>query len=105
LGIRYVQIMFHPFKRFEKKGYNSLPDKQLVYSYFNSDSGRSYYKAMVGAANYAFCNREIIGYMVKKTILKFFKRSESDLKIELLYDIAHNIAKIEEYEIDGVKES
>jgi len=81
----------------------SLPDKQLVYSYFNSDSGRSYYKAMVGAANYAFCNREIIGYMIKKTILKFFKRSESDLKIELLYDISHNIAKIEEYEIDGVK--
>ncbi|HAF07247.1 MAG: Replication factor C subunit [candidate division TA06 bacterium 32_111] len=89
-------------KDLRKKGI-PLPDKQLVYSYFNSDLGRRYYKAMAGAANYAFCNREIIGYMIKKTILKFFKVSQNDLKIELLYDIAHNIAKIEEYEIDGKK--
>ncbi|MEO0281294.1 MAG: RtcB family protein [candidate division WOR-3 bacterium] len=89
-------------KEFRKES-KSLPDKQLVYAPFSSNSGTMYYQAMVGAANYAFCNRQIIGHLIKKTILKFFKSSGKDLKVELLYDIAHNIAKIEEYEIDGKK--
>ncbi|MEO0289321.1 MAG: RtcB family protein [candidate division WOR-3 bacterium] len=89
-------------KEFRKEN-KILPDKQLVYAPFGSNSGKMYYQAMVGAANYAFCNRQIIGHLVKKTILKFLKSSGKDLEVELLYDIAHNIAKIEEYEIDGRK--
>ncbi|MEJ5307140.1 MAG: RtcB family protein [candidate division WOR-3 bacterium] len=91
-------------KEFRKEN-KILPDKQLVYAPFSSNSGRMYYQAMVGAANYAFCNRQIIGYLIKKTILNFFKSSEKDLKVELLYDVAHNIAKIEDYEIDGKKKT
>lgn len=76
-----------------------LPDKQLVYASFKSVQGKDYYYAMNCAANYAFCNREIISFFIKNSFEKFYKTNK--IEIRLLYDVAHNIAKVEEHIVDG----
>jgi len=76
-----------------------LPDRQLVYASFKSVYGKDYYHAMNCAANYAFCNREIISFFIKKSFEKFYKTDK--IGIRLLYDVAHNIAKVEEHTLDG----
>ncbi|MBT1247645.1 MULTISPECIES: RtcB family protein [unclassified Thermosipho (in: thermotogales)] len=71
-----------------------LPDKQLVYAQFKSEIGQKYYSAMNCAANFAFSNRQIITHLVRKAF--------SDIsKLYLVYDVVHNIAKVEIH--DGQK--
>mgnify|MGYP006282604431 FL=1 len=77
----------------------SLPEKDLIYASANSKLARDYFSAMVCAANYAWCNRHIIGHFSKESVKKVFPGAQ----IKTVYDVAHNIAKIEEHEIDGVK--
>ncbi|MCK4653754.1 MAG: RtcB family protein, partial [Candidatus Cloacimonetes bacterium] len=79
----------------------SLPDKQLASAYINSNLGRDYFGAMACAANFAWANRQVIMHKVEKSILKELRLSTSELGFELIYDVCHNIAKFEEYEIDG----
>ncbi len=82
------------------KSHNAdLPDKQLINAPFQHELGRAYFSAMACAANYAFANRQIIGHLVRKAFWKVFG---GDVNLELVYDLAHNIAKLEEHEIDGV---
>ena len=83
-----------------KKHNADLPDKQLINAPFYHELGQAYFSAMACAANYAFANRQIIGHLVRKAIWKVFGKSTS---VELLYDLAHNIAKLERYEVDGKK--
>lgn len=71
--------------------HNDLPDKQLAYAYFDSDLGQNYYSAMNCAANYAFSNRQIITHYIRKVFSKFSK-------VEIVYDVAHNIAKVEKHD-------
>ena len=90
----YIRLM-----RDRLKGHNrDLPDKQLINAPFEHPLGQAYYSAMNCAANYAFANREILGHLVRKAFWKVFGK---DTRVELIYDVAHNIAKVEEYEIDG----
>ncbi len=90
----YIKIM-----RDKLKEHNlDLPDKQLINAPFEHELGQNYFSAMACAANYAFANREIIGHLVRKAIRKIFGKST---KVELLYDLAHNIAKLERYEVNG----
>ncbi len=74
-----------------------LPNKELIYAKINSELGQKYFSAMNCAINYAFCNRQIIMDKIRKIIQKYFPSS----KPKLLYDVAHNIAKIEEHLIEG----
>ena len=76
-----------------------LPDPQLACMPFSSEEGQSYFAAMNAAANYAFANRQIIGFRTANTIRKFLGISWEDLGYRVIYDHAHNIAKIEEYRI------
>jgi len=69
-----------------------IPDKELACVPFNSPEGRSYFSAMAAAANFAWSNRQIITYFIRQTWKKFFK---TDKLPELVYDVAHNIIKIE----------
>ncbi len=78
---------------------NSLPDKELAYAYFNSDLGQKYFGAMKAAVNFAFTNRQLITHWTREVFYNFFENVE----LELLYDVAHNIAKIEEHFVDGEK--
>jgi tRNA-splicing ligase RtcB len=78
-----------------------LPDPELVYAELDSKEANDYIAAMKCAVNYAFSNRQIITYLVRKTFEKVFNKSFDALGMEIIYDVAHNIAKLEEHEVDG----
>ncbi|MCK4613336.1 MAG: RtcB family protein [Thermoplasmata archaeon] len=79
----------------------SLPDKQLACVPVRSPEGERYLKGMASAANFAWANRQTITHRVRKGFEKVFGRSAEELGMELVYDVAHNIAKIEEHVVDG----
>jgi tRNA-splicing ligase RtcB len=79
----------------------NLPDRELACVPFNSPEGQDYFKAMCAAANFAWCNREIITWEVRNAWKNVFGKKGGELK--LLYDVAHNIAKIEDYVLNGEK--
>jgi tRNA-splicing ligase RtcB len=76
----------------------SLPDRELACVPFNSPEGQRFFKAMSAACNFAWSNRHMITYNIRIAWKKVFGE-QADL--HLLYDVAHNIAKIEEHEVDG----
>lgn len=80
-----------------------VPDRQLVCAPVNSKEGQQYLSAMACAANYAWANRQCLMHWAREVFQSFFKASAGELGLELIYDVAHNIAKIEEHEVDGVK--
>jgi len=78
-----------------------LPDRQLACAYVRSDMGKRYLSAMACAANYAWANRQIIMHWTRETFEKVLQVNPNDLKMEPLYDVCHNIAKIEKHIVDG----
>ncbi|MBC7263163.1 MAG: RtcB family protein [Chloroflexi bacterium] len=80
-----------------------LPDRELVCAPFDSPEGQAYFAAMVCAANYAWANRQVMTYLTRRTFEEVLGGKVKDWHLRLIYDVAHNIAKIEEYEIDGQK--
>ncbi len=80
-----------------------LPDRQLACAPIKSKEGQDYFGGMAASANYAWCNRQIITHWVRETFQKVFRMSEEDLGMELVYDVAHNIAKFEVHRVDGRK--
>lgn len=95
----YLKILVKAEKKY---GFN-LPDKQLACAPVKSKEGREYLSAMCCAANFAWNNRQIIMHLAKKSLKETFNLSESDLGFNLIYDVCHNIAKIEEHIIDEKK--
>ena len=79
-----------------------VPDRQLVCAPFNSYEGKRYYSAMACAANYAMANRQCLAHWVREAIGSYFKTSPKKLGLSTIYDISHNIARLEEHYIDGV---
>ncbi len=79
----------------------SLPDRQLVCAPVQSPEGERYLGAMCAAANYAWANRQVMTHLVRQTFAELFGGSAEKLGMTLLYDVAHNIAKMETYEVDG----
>jgi len=90
------QIASDYIKKMEKC---DVEDKQLVYAKIKSDLGQEYLQAMNCAVNFAFANRQIIMHKIRKILQKYFPKS----KEELVYDVCHNIAKIEEHKLNGKK--
>lgn len=78
-----------------------LPDRELACVPNTSEEGESYRKAMFAALNFAWSNRQMITHWTRKSFERVFKQSESDLAMNLVYDVAHNIAKVEKHKIDG----
>ena len=83
-----------------KYGIN-LPDRQLACAPIESSEGQDYLAAMACAANYAWANRQCIAHWVRESFSKIFGKSPEKLGMRQIYDVAHNIAKIEEHTIDG----
>ncbi|MEM2900367.1 MAG: RtcB family protein [Thermoplasmata archaeon] len=84
------------------KKYNiQLPDKQLACAPVDSPEAKNYYAAMACAANYAWANRQLIVHWVREAFEKVLGRSAEELDMNIIYDVAHNIAKLEEHIIDG----
>ncbi|MGC9114877.1 MAG: RtcB family protein [Fervidicoccaceae archaeon] len=93
----YLQIMERAMRKY---GINP-PDRELASIPFNSDEGQEYFKAMAAAANYAWTNRQLITHWVRESFKKVFSTDDDKLGLEIVYDVAHNIAKLEEYTVDG----
>ncbi|MCM8799772.1 MAG: RtcB family protein [Candidatus Omnitrophica bacterium] len=79
----------------------SVPDRQLACAPFNSPEGKKYFSAMKCAANYAWNNRQCLMYLVRKSFEKVFGISWQKMGMYLIYDVAHNIAKVEKHTVDG----
>lgn len=89
------------FSEYLQKNKITPPDPELSYAFVNSKEADSYLKAMRTAVNFAFVNRQIMTYSIRKAFETVFGKSADSLGMELLYDVAHNIAKLEEHDVDG----
>lgn len=78
-----------------------LPDRELACAPVSSEEAQRYFRAMKAAANFAWANRQTIMHRTREAFMAFFKLSRRDLGLELLYDVAHNIAKIEQHTVGG----
>jgi len=78
-----------------------LPDRQLACAPVKSPEGQAYLAAMRCAANYAWANRQCISHWVRESFCQVLNKSRDETGLELVYDIAHNIAKIEKYQLNG----
>ncbi|ALM06893.1 tRNA-splicing ligase [Sediminicola sp. YIK13] len=76
-----------------------VPDRELTCVPFSSLEGQNYYKAMCAAANYAWANRQVITWEARKAWANIFGKDHGQL--ELMYDVAHNMAKLETHKVDG----
>ncbi len=81
------------------------PDRELASVPFNSREGQDYMKAMAAAANYAWANRQLITYWTRVSFRNVFHRDPDQLGLRIVYDVAHNIAKVEEYVVDGKRKT
>lgn len=80
-----------------------LPDRELVNMPFSSPEGQDYFSAMSCAANYAWANRQMITHWVRQSFEEVFGRNAEALGLHIVYDVAHNIAKLEEHKVNGEK--
>jgi tRNA-splicing ligase RtcB len=78
-----------------------LPDRQLACAPVDSPEGQEYLGAMRAAANYAWANRQLLMWQTREVLADFFGRSWESLQANLIYDVAHNIAKIEQHAVGG----
>jgi tRNA-splicing ligase RtcB (3'-phosphate/5'-hydroxy nucleic acid ligase) len=83
--------------------YANLPDPQLAAAPIGSALGQAYLGAMQAAANFAWANRQVMTGLAVRALLHALGISERDLGARLLYDVCHNVAKLEEHEIDGAR--
>ncbi len=81
----------------QEYGFANLPDRELINAPINSDLGKKYISAMNCAVNFAFCNRQIIMHYTRQVLKRHFPKSKN----HLVYDVAHNIAKFEEHQVNG----
>ncbi len=86
--------------RLKAYGY-SLPDIQLAAAPLDSEDGRAYLGAMRSAANYAWANRQVMLHSVRETFARVLGAGPREIGMRLLYDVCHNIAKLEEHAVAG----
>ena len=97
----YLRISEQALKKYDI----SLRDRELACVPNSSEEGESYRKAMFAALNFAWSNRQMITHWTRKSFQRVFKQSESDLGMDLVYDVSHNIAKVEKHTINGEQKS
>jgi len=95
----YLRVMGNAVRKYNI----GLPDRQLACAPVDSEEGQDYLKAMRCAANYAWANRQCIMHWTRETFERVLKLSPKDLGMVLIYDVAHNIGKIEEHLVEGKK--
>ncbi len=95
----YIRVMLDAARKYKIE----LPDPQLCCAPISSSDGQGYLEAMACAANFAFTNRQMITHWVRETFEQVFEKSPRDLQLDLIYDVCHNIAKIEIHTVNGRK--
>ena len=93
----YIRLMI---KASEKYGIE-LPDRQLCCAPISSPEGQQYFAAMASAVNFAFANRQIISYWVQEAFMRALGMGPNQMKLGIVYEVAHNIAKMETHIVDG----
>lgn len=101
LGYQVCDDALAQLRDVPKKYGIELPDRQLACAPADSREGKKYIAAMRAAANFGFCNRQLLMQQARDVFAKTFGRSWQDLGMHLLYDVAHNIAKLEAHQVDG----
>jgi tRNA-splicing ligase RtcB len=102
LGYQVCDDALHMLRGVPERYGIELPDRQLACAPVNSPEGGHYIGAMRAAANFAWCNRQLLMWQAREVFAKVFGRSWEELGMALIYDVAHNIAKFEEHDVDGV---
>ena len=93
----YLQTM----ERFVKENSIKLPDRQLACAPLNSRPGEEYFAAMSCGANYAWANRQMITHWIRESFENVMSDSAENMGIDVVYDVAHNIAKMERHDVNG----
>ncbi|MEM3791454.1 MAG: RtcB family protein, partial [Candidatus Micrarchaeaceae archaeon] len=88
-------------REYRKRKGIEVPDPELTYAFVEDKEAEEYLGAMRSAINFAFANRQTITHNIRKVFEKVFRRTEEELGMEILYDLAHNIAKLEEHTVNG----
>lgn len=101
LGYQVCDDALKKFRGVPEKYGIALPDRQLACAPINSDEGQEYLGAMCAAANYAWCNRQLLMHQARESFQTVFGRTWQKLQMNLVYDVAHNIAKFEEHTTGG----
>lgn len=91
----YIKVM----RESSRKHGIDLPDPQLCCAPIESPEGKAYLAAMAGAANFAFVNRQLITHWTRETFEQVFQMGPRDLQLRLVYDVCHNIAKMETHQV------
>ena len=95
----YLRILENKFRDLLRK----LPDRELVFAPSGTKEFEDYFQAMSCGANFAWCNRQMITHWTRESITKVLGMSEDEIGLDVIYDVAHNIGKIENHKIDGGK--
>jgi tRNA-splicing ligase RtcB len=95
----YLRILNRRLNEWKLK----LPDRELIYAPLGSKEGQDYFAAMCAAANFAWANRQYLTYLTRQVFSRELKQFGHKIDLQLLYDVAHNIAKKEVHEIDSKK--
>ena len=102
-GYQVCDDALHLFRGAPAKYGIELPDRQLACAPVYSPEGQKYIAAMRAAANFAWCNRQLLMWQAREVFADVFGRSWQELHMNLVYDVCHNIAKLEEHTVNGVK--
>jgi tRNA-splicing ligase RtcB len=101
LGYQVCDDYLATFKGAPKRYGFTLPDPQLACAPVRSPEGQSYLAAMRAAANYAWCNRQLLTHQAREVFARIFEKDWESLGMDLVYDVAHNIAKFEDHDVGG----
>ncbi len=93
----YLMIMERAMRKYGVR----VPDRELASVPFSTREAQDYLRAMAAAANYAWTNRQIITHWTRESFRQVFHIDPDKLGMRVIYDVAHNVAKIEEHEVDG----
>ncbi len=97
IGTDYLNTFGPAMKKYKL----SVKDPELACAPFKSKEGQDYYHAMACAANLAFANRQVITHQIREAFKAVFKQTPEQMEMDLVYDVAHNIAKVEKHKVDG----
>lgn len=101
LGYQVCDDALRELRHVPEKYGIELPDRQLACAPVDSPPGEKYLGAMRAAANFAWCNRQLLMWQAREVFESVFGRTWQQLDMDLVYDVAHNIAKLEEHVVDG----
>ena len=101
LGYQVCDDALARFRKVPEKYGIALPDRQLACAPVNSPEGQYYIASMRAAANFAWCNRQLLMHQAREVFARIFGKSWQELQMNLVYDVCHNIAKFEEHTVGG----